>query len=421
MKLQYGLVTICLVFFWGSGGLAVAVVSSPDVNSVFVWDIENLRIVKQKIQNQDPFYLTAFEQLKQQGQEALKAGPFSVVNKKEIPPSGDKHDYISLAPYWWPNPDTKDGLPYIRKDGIRNPQSSAPGTDAKSLDEMSDAVESLGLCYFLTNDPNYARHAAVLLRTWFLDPKTRMNPNLNHGQFIPGQNTGRGTGIIDTVPFTRVVDTAGLLQGNSYWTEKDKKELQQWFREYLQWLIQSPHGKEESRALNNHSTWYDVQVVSFALFVGDQSLAKNILEHSADKHIAKKIEPDGSQPQELVRTRAFSYSLMNLRGTFILARLGEHVGVDLWNYETKDGRSLRKALEFLIPYIDPQTKWPWQQISDPVRAAGLYSLIKQAQIKIKGFNAEPALKKFSQENILHQHEIPDRSGTADPRDFLLYP
>jgi len=102
--------------------------------------------------------------------------------------------------------------------------------------------------------------------------------------------------------------------------------------------------------------------------------------------------------------------------------LGEHVGVDLWNYQTGDGRSLRKALEFLIPYIDPQNKWPWQQISEPVRAAGLYSLIKQAGVKIKGFNAQPALNKLSAEEILRQHEgVPHRSGTADRRDFLLYP
>jgi hypothetical protein len=404
IKIRYVSFISCFLFAGWSCCLAEAAVAPTGAGRVFIWDIENLRIVKQKIQNRDPFYLGAFEQLERHGREVLNAGPFSVMDKKETPPSGDKHDYISIAPYWWPNPDTKDGLPYIRKDGVRNPQSNAIGTDAKCLDDMSDAVESLGLCYFFTNDPNYARHAAVLLKTWFWDPKTRMNPNLNYGQFIAGQNSGRGAGIIETVPFTRVVDTAGLLQDSPYWTERDKKELQQWFREYLQWLIQSPHGKQESRALNNHSTWYDAQAVSFAFFVGDESLAKKILKQSADKHIAKKIEPDGSQPQELVRTKSFGYSLMNLRGTFVLARLGEHAGIDLWNYQTRDGRSIRKALEFLIPYADPNNKWPGEQIQK-IDATDFYPLLKQAQVKFKGFDASSVLSKLPKEDILQRIDV----------------
>jgi hypothetical protein len=29
---------------------------------------------------------------------------------------------MSLAPYWWPDPKSPNGLPYIRRDGERNPE-----------------------------------------------------------------------------------------------------------------------------------------------------------------------------------------------------------------------------------------------------------------------------------------------------------
>ena len=53
---------------------------------------------------------------------ALSAGPFSVTDKAVVPPSGDKHDDMSQAPYWWPNPATPNGLPYVQRDGERNPE-----------------------------------------------------------------------------------------------------------------------------------------------------------------------------------------------------------------------------------------------------------------------------------------------------------
>ena len=273
---------------------------------------------------------------------------------------------------------------------------------------MCDAVETLALCYYFTDEPKYAERAALLLRTWFLDEDTQMNPNLNFGQAVPGQSTGRCYGIIETSHMISLVDCARIMTGSPHWTQKDDSGLQDWFRQYVQWLTTSELGLEESRARNNHSTWYDAQTAAFAIYVGDTVLAERILRQSANKHIDAKIEPDGSQPKELVRTKAFGYSTMNLRGTFVLARLGEQFGIDLWNYQSADGRSLMKALEFLTPYADPENKWPYQQIAPPDPAA-LYPLLKQAQARINAFNAGPALQELPSGEVLSR------------RDVLLYP
>ena len=294
---------------------------------------------------------------------AITEGPFSVMDKPAAPPSGDKHDYVSMGTYWWPNPKTANGLPYIRRDGERNPEiEKIP--DHQNMGRVGRESRTLALAFYITGEETYATRSALLLRTWFLDPATRMNPNLNFGQGIPGITTGRGTGIIDTQVLTDVVDAAGLLAGSKNWSLADEKGMKKWFDDYLSWLQQSPIGQDEAKAANNHGTFYDVQVADFALFTGKTELAHDVIQQAKEKRLARQVMPDGSQPLEAARTRGLSYSLFNLQGLMELALLGEHVGVDLWNYQTKDSRSIRKTLDYALPYAAGDKKWEGPQITE---------------------------------------------------------
>lgn len=292
---------------------------------------------------------------------AMSEGPFSVMQKAITPPSGNKHDYMSQAPYFWADPSKPDGLPYIRRDGEHNPELKKI-SDHDQFGRMGNDARSLALAFFLTGNQAYADRAALLLRTWFLDPATKMNPNLEYGQGIPGINTGRGIGIIESRSLLDVTDAAGLLAGSKSWTTADQEGMKAWLAQYLNWMRTSSKGKDEDAAKNNHGTWYDLQVTDIALFLGDRALAIDTLNRVKTRRITVQVEPDGRQPLELVRTNAWGYSNGNLDGLVKLATLGDEVKVDLWSFKTPDGRSIRAAVDFLLPYAAGDKKWDYAQI-----------------------------------------------------------
>jgi Alginate lyase len=346
---------------------------------VFVLDVARLRELREGIGRSDASFQSARAHFENSGRLALTAGPFSVVNKDAAPPSGDKHDYLSLAPYWWPNPDTPGGLPYVRRDGERNPEIYKI-RNRLDLGDMTDAAETLAIAYYVTGDEDFAAGAAGLLRTWFLDPATRMNPHFQFAQSVRGINTGRGAGLIESRAFARIVDAVGLLAGSQAWTRDDQHGMEAWFAEFLRWMQESEHGHDEAAAKNNHGTYYDVQLASYAFFLGKDELARDVLQAVGKKRIAVQVEPDGRQPLELARTKAWSYSIGNLAGLMALARLGERVDVDLWHFETSDGRSIRRALDFLLPYGLGEEKWQYEQING-FSPDLIYPLLRAAAVK----------------------------------------
>lgn len=354
--------------------LAAAAFAAADRPRSLLVDRAYLDTVRARAAGGDPEIRAAIAALEADARKALAIPPLSVMDKSSTPPSGDKHDYMSQAPYWWPDPSKPDGKPYIRKDGQRNPEIGRI-TDRDHLGRLGESVATLGLAFAYTGREEYAAHAARLTRVWFLDPATRMNPHLQYGQYIPGINEGRGIGIIETRNLPALLDGVLLISGSPSWTAADEAGLQAWMRAYLTWLLESTHGREEAKNGNNHETWYDVQVAGLALYTGQGDLARRTVE-GARARIATQIEPDGRQPRELERTRSWHYSEFNLAAFMDLATLGERVGVDLWSYETADGRSIRRAVDFLVPFAAGERPWTFDQIT-PFDPDALHGILRR--------------------------------------------
>jgi len=312
---------------------------------------------------------TAYNLLLKTADTDLKTGPWSVMDKPQTPPSGDKHDYLSQAPYWWASqPKTAtnpQGCPYVGRDGRRNPEADAI-TDHTGRMRAWDAIRDLTLAWYYSGNPAYAAKAELDVRTWFLNPATAMNPNLTFAQIIPCSTKVSGTGIIDSSQsLTQVLDALAVLDsGAPGWTGKDTTAAKAWFTKFLTWMQTSPQAKLELAAANNHGSFIDQQNAAMAVYTGQTALAKSIVQSVKANRIDKQIKPDGSQPLELARTMSWHYANFNLVALGRLAEIGRNLGIDLWHYTGPNGGGILKAVDFLIPAAEQgQSAWPYQQIN----------------------------------------------------------
>jgi hypothetical protein len=354
-------------------------VTLPAAPALMVADGPHVASVRESLQRGEPQYASALTALQAEADRVLTIEPVSVMDKPVTPPSGDKHDYMSQAPYWWPDPSKPNGLPYIRRDGQRNPAVDKI-TDHTNLFRVASAVNTLGLAYYFTGREEYAQHAAAFVRVWFLDPATRMNPNLNFAQGIPGVVKGRPFGIIESRRLPVILDGLTLLQGSPAWTPADDQGLKDWMRAYLEWLLKSPNGRAIAVSGNNQETWYDLQVVTLALYTGQPEIAQAIFA-KLPATIDQQFQPDGRQPEELARADAWRYSIFNLVPFLDLAYIGSGMGVDLWSYRAADGSSLRAGVEFLIPFAIGERRFTFQKpAGGTARPSELHPLLRWAGV-----------------------------------------
>ena len=363
--------------------------------AVFLVKAERLEELKAKIKTGDAASKSLLNKLLKDANKQLDEKTPSVMDKTQTPPSGSKHDYMSMATYFWPDPSKPAGVPYIRKDGERNPEIRDI-SDHKAVDVMQKAVSLLSLAYYFTHDEAYAKKAAEFLKVFFLDESTKMNPNMNFAQYIKGVNDGRGTGILDTRSFADVASSVGLLDGSKSWTKADAELLKAWYIQYFDWMKNSKNGHDERKAKNNHGIWFDTQMLAIGLFLDQKDYVKEYLKTTLAR-IPVQLELDGRQPLELARTAALSYSTFSLQAWFTAANLADNVGVDIWSYETADGKSIKKAVDWLLPYAMGEKAWTYQQIHE-YKKSDFYLLMLQATKHYKDASYENALQKLKGDN-----------------------
>ena len=318
--------------------------------------------------------------LRARAEEAMKKEPFAVVRRGIRAKTGNPHDYSSFGPYWWRNPRTENGQPYVRRDGEVNPES----VDENTFDAMYGRVETLTLAAYYLGCPAYAEEAVRQIRVWYLDPDTAMTPHMDYAQAIPGICPGRGIGIIDSREAFRLFDAMALLDAAGLLPDDVKDGMREWYTKFLGWLLTSENGADECRQHNNHGTWYDVQAAAAAEFLGRPMLRDNILRSAYDRRLLRHVQYDGSQPYELARTKALSYSAMNAVGLGFLVRMAQRTCCVFEFAEARTpgfpgGKPLfRAAADYLAPYARSMDGFPYPQIDGTVPTSQICRVLMTA-------------------------------------------
>jgi hypothetical protein len=323
----------------------------------FLLKVEHLALTKKLCENGNPMITQSMNALIREAEKALSQGPFTVTTKKYLPPSGDPHDFLAFGAYFWPNSNSKDGFPWVRRDGYPNPDNVV---DWKRINAMATNVYNLTLAYYFTGKNKYAQHAAFLLRTWFIDKSTRMNPNAKYGKVVPGRRKGGYPVAGLGTAFRYIYDAAGILESSSAWSDKDRNALLQWTREFMQWVETSSCGKKEKKAKNNHGTFYDLNMALQAMYIGDYDKARDIIQCYMIDRIPQQFKPNGSQPFEMAHSNNYFYHIYNLEAAFDIAALADHFDdINIWDFETQRSAALRRSSEFLLPYLTGQWQWDY--------------------------------------------------------------
>ena len=332
---------------------------------------------------------------------ALLQNPETVTASRAVRSAGGLHDFFSEGDYWWPDPRHVDS-PYIQRDGMTNPDNFVD--HRRAMIRFSRVMGALASAYLINQDERFAQQAFRHARAWFMDDATLMSPHLRFAQAIKGRFTGRGIGIIDTIHLLEVARALQVLENSRAALKGDYVIFRNWFADYLVWLTTHPYGLDESRALNNHGTCWTLQVAGFADFTRNDSLLQVCRERYKNIHLPGQMAVDGSFPRELARTKPYGYSLFNLDAMVMICqvlgntagheaqgtrhkpasrrlgtslptsgraqgtrhkpasrRLGTRHKEGLWNFRIEGDRSIRKGVDFLLPFVRDKKSWPYKQ------------------------------------------------------------
>lgn len=301
------------------------------------------------------------EILRKKADGYLSMPTLATVYKKLIPPSGDPHDYMSMGPYWWPNPDTPDGLPYVRRDGLRNPETKEPN----NYGEVASRVHTLALAAYHFDEPAYAKKACDLIYDWHVNPETKMNPHANYGQSIPGICTGRGIGLIEFAGSSSMFNGIEILKAMGEISDSLLAEVKEWYNSFINWMITSEIGLAEDVYFNNHGSWYDVQVLAAATFLERPTLAKRVYTLAYGRRHKTQVEKNGAQPHELARTKGLCYSMYNLNALISIAIMAKKHGFDKYLEPDEDYGVvlIREALDYIYPFAMQPETFPYQELT----------------------------------------------------------
>ena len=297
-------------------------------------------------------------------------------------PSGDPHDYMSMGPYWWPNPDTADGLPYISRDGLINPET----VQKINIPELYANYKTLALAAFYFGEDKYSDYAERQLRAWYINPETRMNPNARYAQSVPGRTDGSGYGLIDFATAYSLFDALGILDSMGKISADTVSGVLFWYNEFLDWMLTSEQGLLAGNCISNHGSWYDAHVISAAAATGRWELIRRFCIYSYIIRNKRQIDKDGAMPIELTRTAAMSYTFFNFNALLVIANIAERNGFsEYWSADAERGVCLLKlAADYIYPFVLNPESFPYKELRPNGQRGRMASVLLSVDRRFSG-------------------------------------
>ena len=286
----------------------------------------------------------------------LSEKPVTVTAAHSERSAGSLHDFYSEGDYWWPDPENPEA-PYIQKDGQSNPGNFSDHRLA--MVRLSEITATLTSAWLLTNDQKYAEKVIEHLNAWFVDTTTMMNPDMLYAQAIKGRFTGRSIGLIDAYHLVEVAQSVRVLTEKGGIPAEQSAKIKNWFSQFLTWMTTHEYGIKEMNAENNHGTCWAATTASMAVLVDNQEIIKQCTDRFKNILLPNQMGVDGSFPRELKRTKPYGYSLFNIDAFCNVAQILSTSENNLWEFETPDGKSLKKGMEYIYPFIADKTLWPF--------------------------------------------------------------
>lgn len=342
---------------------------------------------------------------------ALRQGPETVTASFSPRSAGTINDFYSEGDYWWPDPKNPKG-PYIQKDGLSNPDNFT--AHRLSMIRFGTIIGALASAYKITKDEKYVRHAMIHLNAWFINKTTMMNPSLTYAQAIKGISKGRGIGIIDTIHLIEVAQGTLLLKDSKSMDKETYSGTVNWFASYISWLKSSKNGQDERAAKNNHGVCWVMQVASFAKLCEDEKTLEECRERYKNVLLPDQMANNGSFPLEIARTKPYGYSIFNLDAMAVICQILSTRNDNLWQYFTHDGKSIKKGIEYLYPFVKNKDSWPFKKdvmywdnwpVAQPFLVLGANAYANKAWLDTwKGLDQSPTIPEVVR-NLPLRHPI----------------
>lgn len=298
---------------------------------------------------------------------ALTADNPSVTqNSSEVKNTTGKNNYTSFATYYHPDPSSPTGFPYVRKDGVRNKDLDAM-SDAKYLNSLCTKLNHLSLLYSLTKKEEYATRAVEMINVFFVNPDTKMNPNLTYSGLVVGNSMSnlkiRGA-TIDSARLCGLPDWIELLKTSPSWNSSLQNDMVSWVDSLASWFKTDERGILQNSYSHNIKTSYVNQLASYLVFCGKEVEAKSYLENTVWNLLSSQINDEGEQILEMERAAPRHYSNFNLMLLMTLGKICHSLGINIWNYEDANGcGSIKKAMLYVV---DPGNWGNSNEVDSPI-------------------------------------------------------